>query len=168
MILVSGQAGEQETIAGLEAGADDFLVKPFSARELLVRVQTRLEVTAMRRRNAQQEAALESMRRHTAWTERLLDSLPVPLLLLQPGEARILFANRATVALFGTRLARGMPLSEFASLRLPDEEGATEIPPDQLAPLSSGTRLQGRRLVWDTPGGKDLAAGRLRAGAGAA
>ena len=154
VILVSGQAGEQETIAGLEAGADDFLVKPFSARELLVRVQTRLEVTAMRRRNAQQEAALESMRRHTAWTERLLDSLPVPLLLLQPGEARILFGNRATVALFGTRLLRGMPLSEFASLRLPDEEGAAEIPPDQLAPLSSGTRLQGRRLVWDTPCGK--------------
>ncbi len=154
VILVSGQAGEQETIAGLEAGADDFLVKPFSARELLVRVQTRLEVTAMRRRNAQQEAALESMRRHTAWTERLLDSLPVPLLLLQPGEARILFANRATVALFGTRLARGAPLSDFASLRLPDEEGAAEIPADQLAPLSSRTRLQGRRLVWDTPGGK--------------
>ena len=30
VILVSARAGERETIAGLEAGADDFLIKPFS------------------------------------------------------------------------------------------------------------------------------------------
>jgi signal transduction histidine kinase len=63
LILMSHTAGQRETIAGLEAGADDFLVKPFSGRELLVRVQTRLELTAMRRRNAQQEAALASLTR---------------------------------------------------------------------------------------------------------
>ena len=63
MILMSRTAGHNETIAGLEAGADDFLVKPFSGRELLVRVQTRLKLTAMRRRNAQQEAALASLQR---------------------------------------------------------------------------------------------------------
>jgi signal transduction histidine kinase len=154
VILVSGRAGEQETIAGLEAGADDFLVKPFSARELLVRVQTRLEVTAMRRRNAQQEAALDIMRRHTGWTERLLDSLPVPLLLLEPGEAQILFANRATMAMFGPRLTRGRPLHEFVNFRLPDEEGGGVMPAEELAPSSSGARLQGRRLVCDGPLGK--------------
>jgi signal transduction histidine kinase len=63
LILTSLTAGQRETIAGLEAGADDFLVKPFSGRELLVRVQTRLELTAMRRRNAQQELALASLTR---------------------------------------------------------------------------------------------------------
>ena len=63
LILMSRTAGQHETIAGLEAGADDFLIKPFSGRELLVRVQTRLELTAMRRRNAQQEEALASLQR---------------------------------------------------------------------------------------------------------
>jgi signal transduction histidine kinase len=63
VILMSRTNGHHETIAGLEAGADDFLVKPFSGRELLVRVQTRLELTAMRRRNAQQEEALASLQR---------------------------------------------------------------------------------------------------------
>ena len=63
VILMSRTAGQHETIAGLEAGADDFLVKPFSGRELLVRVQTRLELTAMRRRNAQQEEVLASLQR---------------------------------------------------------------------------------------------------------
>ena len=63
LILMSPPAGQRETVAGLEAGADDFLVKPFSGRELLVRVQTLLELTAMRRRNAQQEQALASLQR---------------------------------------------------------------------------------------------------------
>ena len=60
---MSRAAGQGETIAGLEAGADDFLIKPFSGRELLVRVRTRLELIAMRRRNAQQEAALAGLER---------------------------------------------------------------------------------------------------------
>jgi signal transduction histidine kinase len=60
-ILVSGSGGQRET--GLEAGADDFLVKPFSERELLVRVQTHLELTAMRRRSAQQEEILAGLNR---------------------------------------------------------------------------------------------------------
>jgi signal transduction histidine kinase len=63
MILVARAAGEHETIAGLEAGADDFLAKPFSGRELLVRVRTRLELAAMRRRNTQQEEMLANLRR---------------------------------------------------------------------------------------------------------
>lgn len=62
-ILISGTAGPHETIAGLEAGADDFLIKPFSERELLMRVQTRLELGAMRRRNAQQEEVLAGLKR---------------------------------------------------------------------------------------------------------
>jgi signal transduction histidine kinase len=63
LILMSQTAGQGETIAGLEAGADDYLLKPFSGRELLVRVQTRLELTSMRKRNAQQEQALASLQR---------------------------------------------------------------------------------------------------------
>ena len=65
---------EHETIAGLEAGADDFLVKPFSGRELLVRVQTRLELTAMRRRNAQQEEVLASLQRTLSARDEFLSA----------------------------------------------------------------------------------------------
>jgi len=153
VILVSGRAGEQETIAGLEAGADDFLIKPFSARELLVRVQTRLEVTAMRRRNAQQEAVLESLRRHTRWTERLLDSLPIPLVLLEPGNARILFANRASVNASGVPLARGTPLGEVVGLRLLEAEDGLPLSSRQIAPATPGECIQGRRLLWHTARG---------------
>ncbi len=39
IILVSGRDGESDKITGLEAGADDYLIKPFSPRELLARIK---------------------------------------------------------------------------------------------------------------------------------
>ena len=49
VILVSARAGDEERIEGLDAGADDYLVKPFSARELLARVRSNLEMARVRR-----------------------------------------------------------------------------------------------------------------------
>ncbi len=49
VIFLSARAGEEERVAGLDIGADDYLIKPFSARELLARVGARLELTRMRR-----------------------------------------------------------------------------------------------------------------------
>ncbi len=49
LILLSARAGEEATLEGLEAGADDYLVKPFSARELIARVRTQLEIARVRR-----------------------------------------------------------------------------------------------------------------------
>ena len=49
VIMVSARAGEEGTIEGLEAGADDYLVKPFAARELLARVHANLELDRARR-----------------------------------------------------------------------------------------------------------------------
>lgn len=49
VILLSARAGEESAVEGLEAGADDYLVKPFSARELLARVRTHLDLARVRR-----------------------------------------------------------------------------------------------------------------------
>ena len=50
MVLLSARAGEEANIEGIEAGADDYLVKPFSARELLARVRTNIDLASERRR----------------------------------------------------------------------------------------------------------------------
>jgi len=58
IILLSAQAGEESRIKGLAAGADDYLIKPFSARELLARVEANLSMAQLRQETAQREYEL--------------------------------------------------------------------------------------------------------------
>ena len=57
VIMLSARAGEEATVEGLDAGADDYLVKPFSGPELLARVHANLEVTRLRNALATGERA---------------------------------------------------------------------------------------------------------------
>jgi signal transduction histidine kinase/PAS domain-containing protein len=58
VILISARAGEESRVEGLSAGADDYLTKPFSARELLARVKSQLAMAKVRRQAAQLEREL--------------------------------------------------------------------------------------------------------------
>ena len=49
IVLLSARAGEEARVEGLAHGADDYLIKPFSARELLARVRTLVELSRARR-----------------------------------------------------------------------------------------------------------------------
>ena len=51
MILLTARADEVDRVVGLELGADDYVVKPFSPRELAVRVRNMLRRTAASRRS---------------------------------------------------------------------------------------------------------------------
>jgi PAS domain S-box-containing protein len=72
VVLVSARAGAESAIEGLEAGADDYLVKPFSARELVARVRANLELARLRVQTAQLEATTAERAR----AERVLMTLP--------------------------------------------------------------------------------------------
>ena len=63
VILLSARAGEESRIEGLATGVDDYLVKPFSGRELVARVNAHLALSAARR-----QAALEVERAHAELT----------------------------------------------------------------------------------------------------
>ncbi len=49
VIVLSARAGEESRVEGLEAGADDYLIKPFSSRELVARVAVHLQIGSLRR-----------------------------------------------------------------------------------------------------------------------
>jgi len=58
VILLSARAGEESRVEGLQAGADDYLIKPFRARELLARVGTHIKLASLRHEAAEREALL--------------------------------------------------------------------------------------------------------------
>ncbi|USX54681.1 SpoIIE family protein phosphatase [Lentzea sp. HUAS12] len=62
VLLLSARAGQEASGEGLRAGADDYLVKPFAAADLLARVRANVDLARLRGR-------------HARWRDALIDSL---------------------------------------------------------------------------------------------
>ena len=77
VILLSARAGEEAKIEGLEAGADDYLVKPFGGRELIARVDSNIRIVKERAAafTAYTEKLERSVRKRTQELRRLNVSL---------------------------------------------------------------------------------------------
>ena len=90
MILLSARAGEDATVEGLRAGADDYLTKPFSAKELVARVSTHLDLVAVRRSAQRTEERLGL----------ITDALPALISYIDAG-GRYVLANKAYEVWFG-------------------------------------------------------------------
>jgi PAS domain S-box-containing protein len=103
-MLLSARAGEESRIEGLRQGADDFLSKPFAARELVARATTQLKLGEARR---------------TAETERarLFDffmQAPIPMVVLLGPDHRFVLANEPYERLIGQKVVGKTVLELFA------------------------------------------------------
>jgi PAS domain S-box-containing protein len=102
VIMLSGRAGEESRVEGLELGADDYLVKPFSSRELLARVGTHLAMAQARseaasnERNLRAEADVERGR-----FRELLMQAPAAICLMTGPELRYSFVNQGYLRMTG-------------------------------------------------------------------
>ncbi len=90
VILLSARAGEEARVEGLGKGADDYLVKPFSSRELLVRVGSLVRSAEMHRK------ANEAL----AQFETLLNEAPVGVYVVDD-HFRIAEVNPVALPVFG-------------------------------------------------------------------
>jgi PAS domain S-box-containing protein len=94
IIMLSARAGEESRVEGMEAGADDYLIKPFSARELLARVAAHLQMARMRRE------AEEAIRQRAEQFKTLLDRAPLGVYLVD-ADFRIREVNPIARPVFG-------------------------------------------------------------------
>ena len=128
VILLSARAGEESAIEGLRAGADDYLAKPFSARELLARVQKLLDSSRSRRRaaeEAQRKATMEAVRISEAKLRRVIGSAIVGVVVATL-DGQVVQANDAYLRILGygrEDLAAGKVRREIIT---PSEWAATD------------------------------------------
>jgi PAS domain S-box-containing protein len=78
--MLSARAGEESRVEGLQAGADDYLVKPFSSRDLLARVSTHLQMARLRREADQ--AIRQSEERFRVLFETMSEGFAIDEILL--------------------------------------------------------------------------------------
>lgn len=110
IVLLSARAGEEAAVEGLAAGAADYLVKPFSSRELVARVATHLALG--RARTAEHDAR--------ARLHALFSLAPVAVSVVSGAELRYEMANERYEAMVGRRGLVGKTI----------REAFPELPPD--------------------------------------
>jgi PAS domain S-box-containing protein len=95
VLMLSARAGEEARVSGLDAGADDYVTKPFSARELVARVGSLLKVSRARREADLQKQHLRS----------LFMQAPTPIVILRGPNHVIELANPVTCRIWGREAA---------------------------------------------------------------
>ncbi len=136
VILLSARAGDEAKIEGLNAGADDYLTKPFGAQELLARVNTNVAMARLRR-ELRVEVETQKIR-----LQAVLDTVPVAVWFTFDSEAKHVIGNRWAAEMLRMPETADASLSQ-ASADLPRhfrvfKDGA-ELPPDRL-PLRRAIR----------------------------
>ena len=102
VVVLSAKAGEEARLDGLAALADDYIVKPFSSRELVRRVDTQLRRSWLRAMRAEQNDRLV----------RIFNAAPVGVAIITGAEHVFEFANAEYVRLTGNRPLVGRSVRE--------------------------------------------------------
>jgi signal transduction histidine kinase/DNA-binding response OmpR family regulator len=157
VVMLSARAGEEAQVEGLEAGADDYLAKPFSARELLARVSANLDMARTRRQAAEalrlSEARLQVEREFLA---SVLAKAPVGISIVDR-DGRVTTINERGAELIG----HGPPpdgsddLSAYGAIHADGRPYAPMEYPSRRA--AGGERIDAERLVYlrGGPGGRE-------------
>jgi PAS domain S-box-containing protein len=148
VILLSARAGEESRVEGMEAGADDYLIKPFSARELMARVEAHLKLQRVRRRS--QEALRASERKFSVAFEQS----PLALTITSLDDERLMDVNESFVRLLGyTRDEATGRTSEELNIWVDPNQRA-----EWLRRLRAGERISGFEYRYRMKSGEERVA----------
>ncbi|HEY1809047.1 MAG TPA: ATP-binding protein, partial [Acidobacteriaceae bacterium] len=113
VVMLSARAGEEAESEGLEAGADDYLVKPFTARELLARVGSHIAMHQLRTDLTRREHQLRTKAENAERQYRtILESISEGFVFLDR-DFRIVYSNEQAAALSGLPVEQILGKSAF-------------------------------------------------------
>jgi PAS domain S-box-containing protein len=110
VVLLSARTGEDSRIEGMHSGADDYLVKPFTARELIARVETHIKTASIRREAQKKES--EALHTERARLVSLFRQAPAFLAVLRGPNHVFEMTNPQYQELIGGRQVLGKTLRE--------------------------------------------------------
>jgi PAS domain S-box-containing protein len=120
VIVLSARAGEEARVEGLDAGADDYLTKPFSARELIARVNANLEMSRLRRE------ATRELRESEERFRNMAEHAPVMMWMTDPSGAFI-YLNRRWSEFTGQSAEAALGFGGWEALHADDREKSRRI-----------------------------------------
>ncbi|MEW6496469.1 MAG: PAS domain S-box protein [Cyanobacteriota bacterium] len=120
-------------------------------QERLARAQAEATTQALAESEAlrKEAAALQNQQK---WLEAVLNFLPTPLLLIEPGTARVTYANRAADEMAGGEFPTDKPTEEYHTVYYCTNAAGKRIPNEQMpgVRVARGERLHGFEMDWHT------------------
>lgn len=120
VVLLSARAGEEARVEGLDAGADDYLTKPFAARELVARVRANLELARVRSEVA------DALRESEARFRNMADNAPV-MVWTTDVDGACLYLNRRRFEFTGMSEVEALGFGWLDAVHLEDRRHAEEV-----------------------------------------
>lgn len=113
------------------------------------------DITARKEAEEVLRRARETMEKQQQWLETVLDLLPQPVIMAEPGSGRPVFSNKAADRLYGGAIPKDSSPETLAQIfHFVDADG-NRIPPEQTPAIRAarGERLDAVEARWQTPAG---------------
>ncbi len=103
-----------------------------------------------------QRRAAHALAEQRRWLEGVVNLMPVPVLFVEPGTAKVTFANRAADELAGGEFPRGKPADEYHTVYHCTDARGRRLPNHDMPGVRAarGERLDGFEMDWHLPGGQ--------------
>jgi PAS domain S-box-containing protein len=98
----------------------------------------------------------EALRNQQKWLENVLDLMPAPVLFIEPGTARVTFANKAADELAGGEFPKDKPAEEYHEVYYCTDAAGNRIPDMEMpgVRVARGEKLHGFEMDWHLPKGR--------------